>query len=92
MTRGAARCLLGLVMRRTWPNEKRSYLLIDVSNSFTKFAFATKQRLGATERVETASLSGASIGRVLRKGRVDHVVVSSVVPKIFGSNTGTLPW
>jgi type III pantothenate kinase len=68
-------------MRRTWPNEKRSYLLIDVSNSFTKFAFATKQRLGATERVETASLSGARIDRVLRKGRVDHVVVSSVVPK-----------
>jgi len=68
-------------MRRTLPNEKRSYLLIDVSNSFTKFAFATKQRLGATERVETARLSGANIGRLLRKGRVDHVVVSSVVPK-----------
>ena len=81
MTRGAVRCLLGLVMRRTWPNEKRSYLLIDVSNSFTKFAFATKQRLGAPERVETARLNGASIDRALRKGRVDHVVVSSVVPK-----------
>jgi hypothetical protein len=49
------------------PNEKRSYLLIDVSNSFTKFAFATKQRLGVTERVETARLSGASIDRLLRK-------------------------
>ena len=72
---------VGLVMRRTLPNEKRSYLLIDVSNSFTKFAFATKQRLTATERVETARLSGASIGRLLRKRRVDHVVVSSVVPK-----------
>ncbi len=72
---------VGFVMGRTLPNEKRSYLLIDVSNSFTKFAFATKQRLGVTERVETARLSGASIDRLLRKRRVDHVVVSSVVPK-----------
>src|SRR5678815_1969665 len=69
---------VGFVMRRTLPNEKRSYLLIDVSNSFTKFAFATGQRLAATERVETARLSGASIGRLLRERRVDHVVVSSV--------------
>ena len=72
---------VGFVMGRTLPNEKRSYLLIDVSNSFTKFAFATKQRLGVTERVETARLSGASIDRLLQKRRVDHVVVSSVVPK-----------
>ena len=70
-----------LVMSGVLPNEKRNYLLIDVSNSFTKFAFATRQRLGATERVETARLSGASIGRLLRRRRVDYVVVSSVVPK-----------
>ena len=72
---------VGFVMQRTSPNEKRSYLLIDVSNSFTKFAFATRQKLGATERVETARLNGGSIDRLLRKRRVDHVVVSSVVPK-----------
>jgi type III pantothenate kinase len=84
MTSAAVRCLLGLVMGRALPNEKRSYLLIDVSNSFTKFAFATEQRLGATERVETARLSEASIDRLLRNRRVDHVVVSSVVPKKDG--------
>jgi len=63
------------------PNEKRSYLLIDVSNSFTKFAFATRQKLGATERIETSRLSGAGISRLLRTRKVDHVVVASVVPK-----------
>ena len=35
----------------------------------------------STTCVETARLSGASIDRLLRKRRVDHVVVSSVVPK-----------
>ena len=58
---------VGLVMRRTLPNDKRSYLLIDVSNSFTKFAFATKEKIYAPERIETAKLSVARLTTFFRK-------------------------
>jgi type III pantothenate kinase len=63
------------------PNEKRRYLLIDVSNSFTKFAFASAAKLGATRRIETARLNATMITKLFRQRPVDHVVVSSVVPK-----------
>jgi type III pantothenate kinase len=68
-------------MPRVLPNEKRTYLLVDVSNSFTKFAFANTQKLAATERIETARLSAATLARMVGRRRVDRVVVSSVVPK-----------
>ena len=63
------------------PNEKRKYLLIDVSNSFTKLAFASGKKLGATERIATARLTSAAITKLIRKGAVEQLVVSSVVPK-----------
>jgi type III pantothenate kinase len=63
------------------PNDRRSYLLIDVSNSFTKLAFANAARLGSTRRLETARLNAATIRNLLGQRPVDHVVVSSVVPK-----------
>ena len=69
------------IMPRALPNDRPSYLLIDVSNSFTKLAFATADRLGSIERVETARLTSSVIGRLTRKRRVDRIVVSSVVPK-----------
>ena len=63
------------------PNEQRNYLLIDVSNSFTKLAFATARKLKPAQRIETAQLEEAGIAKLLRQVPVDHVVVSSVVPK-----------
>jgi type III pantothenate kinase len=63
------------------PNKKSNYLLIDISNSFTKLAFASRDRLGATERIETARLSAVSLTKILRRGAVERVVVCSVVPK-----------
>jgi type III pantothenate kinase len=63
------------------PNEKRTYLLIDVRNSFTKIAFANTQKLGATKRIETARLTAATFAKIIGRRKIDRVVVSSVVPK-----------
>jgi type III pantothenate kinase len=57
------------------------YLLIDISNSYTKFAFATRQRLGKPTRHPTKKLSVALLRRLLRGRSVKIIVVSSVVPR-----------
>lgn len=57
------------------------YLLIDVSNSFTKLAFASPARLAAPIRVATPNLNSRYLSRLLGKNKVDLMVVSSVVPK-----------
>jgi type III pantothenate kinase len=57
------------------------YLLIDISNSFTKFAFATKTALFRSKRVATDDFTTSYLGRVLKKRKVGRLVVSSVVPK-----------
>jgi type III pantothenate kinase len=72
---------VALGMPECAPNEKRKYLLIDISNSFTKLAFASREKLGATERIATAGLSADAIRKLIRKGVVNHLIVSSVVPK-----------
>lgn len=57
------------------------YLLIDISNSFTKLAFASRRRISKPVRIPTEKLTAASLERVFRKHKIDIVVVSSVVPK-----------
>jgi type III pantothenate kinase len=57
------------------------YLLIDVSNSFVKLAFATKTKIGKTTRIATAKLTAAAMRQILRGHDVQAIVVSSVVPK-----------
>lgn len=56
------------------------YLLIDISNSYAKFAFASKERLAAPNRIATRELSSSVVAGFLRKRQVAKVVVSSVVP------------
>lgn len=56
------------------------YLLIDVSNSFTKVAFASSKRVERADRIETVRLTTAVLARYLRRRTVETVVVSSVVP------------
>ena len=58
-----------------------NYLLIDVSNSFTKIAFASRSRIEKPSRIATERLTNNYLRRVLRKKAIDTVVVSSVVPK-----------
>src|ERR1700704_3832734 len=57
------------------------YLLIDISNSFVKLAFATKEKIGKPTRLPTSKLSAVAMRRILRRGKVATIVVSSVVPK-----------
>ncbi|MGI8436215.1 MAG: type III pantothenate kinase [Chthoniobacterales bacterium] len=56
------------------------YLLIDVSNSFTKLAFSSLKRVEGATRLSTRELTRAAVQEFLRKRTVEAVVVSSVVP------------
>jgi type III pantothenate kinase len=58
-----------------------NYLLIDISNSFTKLAFASKTALFRSKRVATDQFTASYLGRVLKKRKIGLVVVCSVVPK-----------
>ena len=57
------------------------YLLIDVSNSFVKIAFATAKKIGTPSRLPTSKLTATALRRILRRRKVGTIVVSSVVPK-----------
>src|SRR4051812_2095015 len=56
------------------------YLLIDISNSFTKLAFASRRAVSRPTRIATSRLNAAYIRKLLRR-KIDRVVVCSVVPK-----------
>ena len=57
------------------------YLLVDISNSYTKLAFASTLRLLAPMRIATNKLSSGVVTGLLRRQKVRKVVVSSVVPQ-----------
>ena len=57
------------------------YLLIDLSNSYAKFAFASKRRISAPARIATSKLSSGVVSGFLAQREVRKVVVSSVVPE-----------
>ncbi len=57
------------------------YLLVDISNSYTKLAFATKRRLSKPIRYPTNELSVSILRRILRGRSATTIVVSSVVPQ-----------
>lgn len=59
---------------------RAEFLLIDNSNSFTKFALASREKLGAVRRCATRDLDAPTVHRMVRGWRFDAVVVSSVVP------------
>jgi type III pantothenate kinase len=56
------------------------YLLIDISNSYAKIAFASKRRVSAPVRISTGQLTSAFVAGFFKKRKVRKVVVSSVVP------------
>lgn len=60
---------------------RAEYLLIDNSNSFTKFALSSRDALGPIRRHPTAEVDPAAIQRVLRGWTFESVVISSVVPQ-----------
>jgi type III pantothenate kinase len=57
------------------------YLLVDISNSYTKLAFATRERLAKPIRYPTNDLTVALLRRILRGRSAETIVVSSVVPQ-----------
>jgi type III pantothenate kinase len=57
------------------------FLLIDNSNSQTKFALATREKLGASRTLPTREISASSLTKVLHGWRFENVVLSSVVPE-----------
>lgn len=59
----------------------KNYLLIDISNSFTKLALASKTRIRRPTRIATSKLTSAFLRRFLKRHRIDIFVISSVVPK-----------
>src|SRR2546423_9554658 len=70
---------------RVWINSRKpmaaSYLLIDVSNSFTKIAFATRRRISKPLRIRTEKLNTSALRRFIKARKIDIVSVCSVVPK-----------
>jgi type III pantothenate kinase len=57
------------------------FLLIDNSNSFTKFALATRKKLGVARKLATAEVSVSSTRKLLKNWNFDSVVLCSVVPE-----------
>lgn len=57
------------------------FLLIDNSNSFTKFALASREKLGPSRKLKTSEVTEASLKKTLRGWRWKTAVLSSVVPE-----------
>jgi type III pantothenate kinase len=57
------------------------YLLIDISNSFTKLAPSSGDKLGKIARIPTGSVSQAALAHATRSWSFETAVISSVVPE-----------
>jgi type III pantothenate kinase len=62
-------------------NRAKNYLLIDISNSFTKLAFASRKRIARPNRIATNKLTAAYLRGFIKRRKIDMFVVCSVVPK-----------
>jgi type III pantothenate kinase len=79
---GAERSSVNCVSRmRAAAKRTTDYLLVDISNSYTKLAFATTRKLAKPMRFPTNALTAAMMRRILRKRNVGTIVISSVVPQ-----------
>jgi type III pantothenate kinase len=56
------------------------FILVDISNSFTKVAFSSRERLGRSFRLPTSELTITSFHKMLRGQEARFAVVASVVP------------
>jgi type III pantothenate kinase len=56
------------------------FVLVDVSNTFTKVAISSRDRISRVSRLQTQDLTSGWLGDFLRDRRVKHSVVASVVP------------
>ena len=58
-----------------------AYLLIDISNSFTKLAPSNGEKIGKVARIPTGSVSHAALEHLCRSWSFETAVISSVVPE-----------
>jgi len=58
-----------------------AFLLIDNSNSYTKFALSSHKRVGAVRRLPTRTLNATEIENLVQDWKFETVVLCSVVPK-----------
>src|SRR5216684_5928339 len=58
-----------------------NYLLIDISNSFTKLAFASIIKIGRRQKVTTLRFDANFLRHFINRRKIDMWIVSSVVPK-----------
>ncbi len=64
------------------PAERADFLLIDNSNSFTKFAIASRKGIiGAPRRLATSAVAPDSMTRVLHAWEFEAAILCSVVPE-----------
>ncbi len=63
------------------PRRQIDYLLVDISNSYTKLAFSSRESVARSTRIPTNKLSSPVLKTILARRNVRAVVVSSVVPK-----------
>jgi type III pantothenate kinase len=62
-------------------NRATNYLLIDISNSFTKLAVSSPKRISRPRRIPTRDLTSTYLRRFTKLRKIDIFVVCSVVPK-----------
>jgi type III pantothenate kinase len=62
-------------------NRAKNYLLIDISNSFTKLAVSSPKRISRPSRIATHKLTSTYLRRFTSRRKIDMFVVCSVVPK-----------
>ena len=62
------------------PARRAEFLLVDNSNSFTKFALSSQNRLGAVRKLPTPEVSPARVRALLKGWEFQRVVLCSVVP------------
>jgi type III pantothenate kinase len=58
-----------------------NYLLIDISNSFTKLALSSKTNIRRRQRIATCQFDARFLRRFANRKKIDMLVVCSVVPK-----------
>jgi len=56
------------------------YLLIDISNTFTKIALSSTRQLKAVRRIATAKLTAYRLKAIISNWSFTHTVIASVVP------------
>jgi type III pantothenate kinase len=74
-----------VIPRPSRPKPRQPFLLIDVSNSFTKIALATREKLFAVHKIPTPKLSDATLRKAIGARDFETAVISSVVPRSAGA-------